>query len=70
MTLVNLVAFVSWPDKVGTIYQGKMVEETSKEELFKHYEGWEEEVQQLLQVSRTHFLFYHCSQILTMYRVC
>ena len=65
MTLVNLVAFVSWPDKVGTIYEGKMVEETSKEELFKHYEGWEEEAQQLLQVTSAYFLPRLGFQILT-----
>ncbi|THH08567.1 hypothetical protein EW145_g2622 [Phellinidium pouzarii] len=47
--LVNIVAFCSWPDKVGTIFEGKTVEDRSKEELFELYAGWEEEVQQLLQ---------------------
>ena len=49
--LVNVVAFCSWPDREGSTYDGKMVEERTQEELLKQYEGWEEEVQQLLQVS-------------------
>ncbi|KAI5116471.1 hypothetical protein M0805_001634 [Coniferiporia weirii] len=47
--LINIVAFCSWPDKVGTIFEGKTVEDRSKEELLELYVGWEEEVQQLLQ---------------------
>ncbi|KAI5117340.1 hypothetical protein M0805_001945 [Coniferiporia weirii] len=47
--LINVVAFCSWPDKFGTIYEGKAVERCSKEELLEQYMGWEEEVQQLLQ---------------------
>ena len=49
--LINVVAFCSWPDKEGTVYEGKIVEERAQEELLKQYEGWEDEVQQLLQVS-------------------
>ncbi|KAI5118815.1 hypothetical protein M0805_000203 [Coniferiporia weirii] len=47
--LINVVAFCSWPEKDGTIFEGKIVEECDKEELLKQYTGWEEEVQQLLQ---------------------
>lgn len=47
---MNVVAFVSRPDKVGTCHGGKLVEERSIEELLAHFEGWEEEVQQILRV--------------------
>ena len=48
---MNVAAFVSWPEKAGTRYEGKMVEETSPEVLMQHYAGWEDEVQQILQAS-------------------
>lgn len=48
---INVAAFVSWPEKAGTTYEGKMVEETNEEVLMQHFAGWEDEVQQLLQVS-------------------
>ena len=51
MTLLSIAAFVSWPEKAGTVYEGKMSEEASKEELFQYFQGWEDEVRQLLQVS-------------------
>ncbi|KAH8111730.1 FAD/NAD-binding domain-containing protein [Phellopilus nigrolimitatus] len=47
--LINVVAFCSWPEKEGTTFEGKTVEERSKAELLEQYVGWEEEVQQLLQ---------------------
>lgn len=47
--LVNVAAFCSWPEKEGTIHEGKEVEERSQEELIQLYEGWEPEVQQLVQ---------------------
>ncbi|KAH8111716.1 FAD/NAD-binding domain-containing protein [Phellopilus nigrolimitatus] len=47
--LINVVAFCSWPEKEGTIFEGKTVEERSKAELLEQYVGWEEEVQQVLQ---------------------
>ena len=48
--LINVVAFCSWPDKEGTKWEGKTVEECTQAELFAQYEGWEPEVQHLLQV--------------------
>ena len=50
-SLVNLAAFVFSPDKVGTRYEGELVEPRSCEELLSLFEGWEEEVQVLLKVS-------------------
>lgn len=49
--LINIVAFCSWPDRDGTVFEGKTVEERTQAELLEQYQGWEEEVQQLLQVS-------------------
>ncbi|THH08560.1 hypothetical protein EW145_g2621 [Phellinidium pouzarii] len=62
--LMNVVAFCSWPDKVGTIFEGKTVEDRSKEELLELYAGWEEEVQKLLQVCLYNFL--DCGRLLTI----
>ena len=50
-TLINVAAFHSWPDKAGTKYNGKMIDEHTTEVLVNSYAGWEEEVIQLLKVS-------------------
>ena len=49
--LINVVAFCSWPEKEGTKWTGNIVEQRTQEELLEHFEGWEEEVVQLLTVS-------------------
>lgn len=49
-TVINIVAFVSNPEKEWTPLEGKIVEEKSHDEILKMYEGWEPEVIQLLQV--------------------
>ncbi|KAH8111735.1 hypothetical protein DFH11DRAFT_575240 [Phellopilus nigrolimitatus] len=51
--LINVVAFCSWFEKEGTIFEGKTVEERSKAELLEQYKGWEDEVQQLPQCIET-----------------
>lgn len=48
--LVNVVAFFSEPSKEGTIFEGPWTSKASKDELIAKYNGWEEEVQILLQV--------------------
>lgn len=48
---VNIVAFCSWPEKEGGAFVGDAVQACEKEEVLRQYEGWEAEVQQLLQVS-------------------
>ncbi|KAH8111717.1 FAD/NAD-binding domain-containing protein [Phellopilus nigrolimitatus] len=47
--LINVVAFCSWPEKEGTVFEGRTVEECTKSELLEQYVSWEDEVQQLLQ---------------------
>lgn len=49
-TLVNVAAYVYTPDKVGTRYDGKMVEPRSQEELLQRFSGWEDEVLDVLKV--------------------
>ena len=34
----------------GTVYEGKWAEEAPKEEILELFEGWEQEVQDMLQV--------------------
>ena len=51
--LINVVAFVSQYDKVGSAHPGRTVENRSKEELLALYEGWEDGVQQILNVRRS-----------------
>lgn len=47
---MNLVGFVSEPQKAGTEYQGPWVRAGSQKELARSYEGWEPEVRQLIEV--------------------
>lgn len=51
--LVNIAAFRCEREKVGMKYEGETVAERTKEELLKEFEGWEDEVTQLLQVCFT-----------------
>ncbi|PAV19849.1 FAD NAD(P)-binding domain-containing [Pyrrhoderma noxium] len=46
---VNVVAFVSQPEKEGSFYDKPWVHDANKDTLYAEYEGWEDEVQQLLQ---------------------
>ena len=48
--LLNVSALHAYRDKARTKYAGKLIVERTKEELAKDYEGWEDEVTQLLQV--------------------
>nr|AGK29859.1 FAD-binding protein [Volvariella volvacea] len=46
--LINVVAFVSEPEKEGTLLSGPQVEEVSQEEFRAMYVGWEPEVQAII----------------------
>ena len=48
---MNIVAFVSSPEKEWTPLEGKLVEERSHDDIEKAYEGWELEISQVMQVS-------------------
>ena len=48
--LVNIVAFYSEPEKEGQTYVRDAVRTCTKDEIIPRYEGWEEEVKQLLEV--------------------
>ena len=45
------MAFCSWPEKEGTPLEGKISSEASQEEVLEQFAGWEDEAQQILQVS-------------------
>lgn len=47
---MNVSAGHTYPGKKGTPFEGQLVEERSTEELVQEYDGWEDEVKQLLQV--------------------
>ena len=49
--LINLVAFVTVPDGEGKPLTGPTVMDVSKQELVEHFKGWEQEAQDLLDVS-------------------
>ena len=49
-TMINFVGFVSHPEKEGTIWESKMVEQRTHEDLAAAYQGWEPEVEQLVKV--------------------
>ena len=48
--MINFVGFVSHPEKEGTIWEGKTVEQRTHEDLAAAYQGWESEVEQLVKV--------------------
>ena len=50
LKLINFVGFRTYAEKEGTRFDGMFMEERPREELLEHFEGWDEEVQQLLQV--------------------
>lgn len=52
--LINVTVCISHPELEGTAFDGKEVEERTTEELIGLFEGWDIEVQQLIQVIRTH----------------
>ncbi|KAL5522589.1 hypothetical protein ACEPAG_8606 [Sanghuangporus baumii] len=47
--IINVVAFVSQPEREGTSYNNPWVTSREKSEVIAAYEGWEAEVQQLVQ---------------------
>ncbi|KLO12920.1 FAD/NAD-binding domain-containing protein [Schizopora paradoxa] len=47
---VNFVGFVSQPEMEGTVWEGKTVVQRTHEDVAKAYEGWEEEVEQLVKL--------------------
>jgi len=47
--IVNVVTFVSEPEKHGQLYEGDWVTDCENDELLNCYSGWEPEVEQLLQ---------------------
>lgn len=48
--LINVVAFVSEPEKEGTVYAGNEVELRPQQEMLDQYVGWEDEAVEVLQV--------------------
>ncbi|KAH8111745.1 FAD/NAD-binding domain-containing protein [Phellopilus nigrolimitatus] len=50
---VNVAAFCTMPEKEGTNFEGKMVEDASQAVLLEQFDGWEEDVMQLLQCMGT-----------------
>ena len=48
--LINMAAPVVRPDQFGTKHDGPMTGECSPQKLLKEFEGWEDDVQALLQV--------------------
>ena len=48
--LINCIGFVTIPDGEGKTYPDKWVRDASREELLRQYEGWEPELQELLEV--------------------
>ena len=56
MELLNVAIFRSWPEKEGTS-ASDIVHGCDKEEVRAHFIGWEDEVQQIIEVrSNTHTL--------------
>ncbi|KAF5318623.1 hypothetical protein D9619_010719 [Psilocybe cf. subviscida] len=47
--LTNVVLFVSDPDKEGSLLEGPAVQNTTSDDIFALYGGWEDEVQYILQ---------------------
>ncbi len=48
--LINVVAYHSYPEKEGTPYLGGGVQKITVKEVMAEFIGWEDEVQQLLEV--------------------
>lgn len=48
--VINFVGFCTLPEKEGSVYEGKIMEESTQEELLEYFVGWEDAVQQLVQV--------------------
>jgi len=46
---VNFVGFASQPEREGAVFEGKTVEQRTREDVAAAYHGWEAEVQQLVQ---------------------
>ncbi len=47
---INAIAYISFPALEGTDYSTALISEPSIEDLNKQYEGWEQEVQDILRV--------------------
>lgn len=47
---INWIGFKTRPEMEGTVYEGKWAEEAPTEEIFELLEGWEQEVQDMVQV--------------------
>lgn len=47
---INVGAFYSNPEQEGNPFPGNPVQETSREELLQHYEGWEDDAVKLIEV--------------------
>lgn len=60
--VINFVGFCTVPEKEGTVYEGKIMEERTRAELLEYFVGWDDEVQQLIQVRVR--LVHNSSQIL------
>ncbi|TFY74788.1 hypothetical protein EWM64_g9224 [Hericium alpestre] len=48
-SMINFLAFYTIPDREGTPFPGKWVEDASKGEALAHYADWEPDVQEILQ---------------------
>lgn len=61
---MNIAAFQCYREHAGVKYEGNFVTERTREQLLKDYEGWEEEVTQLLQVCYDFFIYLHYGLVL------
>ena len=43
---------MDFPEKEGKLYDGPWTAPMSKEDIVKHFKGWESDVQEILKVSR------------------
>ena len=50
---INVAAFVKYPGKEGTVYDGPWVAPTTPEQVTKEFEDWDPELPSLLKVSRS-----------------
>ncbi len=54
---MNFVGFVSQPEMEGTVWEGRTVEQRTHEDVAIAYQGWEAEVEQLVEVYLLVFFF-------------
>src|ERR1700753_1081112 len=48
--LINLIGFCTVPKAKPSRFEGRWAQDATKEEIMEEYKGWDDEVQQLIQV--------------------